>query len=119
MIARLRHLLSEATPGPWRPEREPPPIRNDYFDRHMRDDSSPIESTGTAFAFGTAVGVTSQRQDAQLIAAAVNALPKLLAVVDAARKLAYAWRHVGADELVVAHEAEEKALVDALASLEG
>ena len=57
-----------ASPRPWTPSREPRPASNRYFDRHTTDGSTPIESRGTQFALGVAVGVTSDPVDADAIA---------------------------------------------------
>lgn len=66
-IAALRALERDALPGPWRAKRAS--ASNDWFDRHTADGSTPLESTGTAFALGVAIGVTADPGDAKLIAA--------------------------------------------------
>lgn len=73
----IEKLDQQATPGPWRDSQEPPPVRNGYFDSHCIDDSIPVESRGTQFALGVAVGVTSRPCDAALIAYYRTACPKL------------------------------------------
>jgi hypothetical protein len=77
----LGAMAASATPGPWRPEREPPPVSSDFFDRHTKDGSTPIESTGTSFALGVAVGVTFLRDDAAFIASARTGVPRLIAAL--------------------------------------
>jgi hypothetical protein len=66
----LRRLLSEATPGPW----------------HIGKDS--LEDL-VCSPSGALIAETGLRipEDATLIAAAVNALPALLAVVEAAQEI--------------------------------
>lgn len=74
-IDELERLMTAATPGPWRDEREPPPTRNRWFETH---DGAPIESRGTHFALGVAVGVTAEPRDAAAIVALHNAAPALI-----------------------------------------
>lgn len=62
----LRRLAEGATPGPWRNHREPPPVVNLWFDANHGE---PVESRGTAFAFGVAVAVVAEKKDARYIAA--------------------------------------------------
>ena len=94
----LRRLLSEATPGPW----------------HINKDS--LEDL-VCSPSGTLIAETQLRipDDAALIAAAVNALPALLAVVEAAHD----WRNAyeSNDPSDKAFEAMNAAL-DALSEVE-
>jgi hypothetical protein len=90
-LARLRLLLREATPGPW----------TDHWDdvADMPDDDQAVirAPQGTGPFDGVVVGliwydgqnVAVQRKDAALIVAAVNALPSLLAIAEAAEELAF------------------------------
>ena len=76
-IANLRALLEKATPGPWKACR----IGEEY--RH-----------GGAVCTGDAQivdWVRSGKNDQALIVAAVNALPKLLAVAQCAQEVADYW----------------------------
>lgn len=123
---RLRVLLAASTPRPWRAERYN--CFNDYFVRHTADRSTPIESTGTSFGLGMAVGVTSVKPDAALIAAAVNALPELLDAIDKTEADVLRWKKELAEELGKRREvleernkveAERDALRDRVISLEG
>ena len=81
--AEWARLADEATPGPWRPGREPPPVCNDWFDR-LPVGTHPVESTGTLFALGAAVAATAHAGDAAFIAASRDAVPALLADLAAA-----------------------------------
>lgn len=67
-FAYLRHLLSRAAPGPWEVVESEP-------------DGCGITEYGV-FAGGEPVSVGSYHQDASLIAAALNALPELLKIVE-------------------------------------
>jgi len=69
---------SLATAGPWRPKREA--VSNDWFDQ-CPSEATPVESRGTAWAFGVAVACASQREDAVFIAAARQDVPALVAEV--------------------------------------
>ena len=73
MSTELRRLLDEATPGPWR-------------QGHPRSDDT--------YAGETHVAETWHRvtQDAALIVAAVNALPRYLDLAEAVRDWRAAWK---------------------------
>lgn len=93
-IDELERLMTAATPGPWRDEREPPPTRNRWFETH---DGAPIESRGTHFALGVAVGVTAEPRDAAAIVALHNAAPALIEAareVERLRAFVPRWRKV-------------------------
>ena len=74
-VEKLRAMLANATPVPWR-------VREDD------DPNGPIETyiTGRTVS-GLRVCSPSEPDDAELIAAAINALPRLLDVVEAAERL--------------------------------
>jgi len=84
-IARLRALLAEATPGPWEAE-DTSDVNDDLFSDDERE--SPL-STGWFRGQVGKVDVgdysTLTFADAALMVEAVNALPALLDVVEAAR----------------------------------
>ncbi|MBE3073140.1 MAG: hypothetical protein IMZ67_09210 [Acidobacteria bacterium] len=85
MSADLRRLLAEATPGPWM-------------------DAGDIESVTLTIASNPYPGDMPHDGwdvNAALIVAAVNALPDLLAVVDAARDLYPTLVSVQADRIYV------------------
>lgn len=96
MMNVLKRLLAEATPGPWQAYADHPLHRRPF-----------VGANG--FAVGSVyVAVTARDSegiglaDAALIAAAVNALPDLLAVVAAARAYLYhyAYPERGIDPLL-------------------
>lgn len=70
----LRKLLAKATPGPWMLDEWSP---SDYLDG-IQVDARATGPRGSVF--------WSDKQDARIIVAAVNALPALLDVVEAARE---------------------------------
>ena len=114
-IDKLERIVKAATPAPWRDEREPFPVRNPWFERH---DGAPIESRGTPFGLGVAVGVTAEPRDAAAIAALHNAAP---ALIDAARDLLWHEERNGTRAEQEAEDAEldaERARVDALSDEE-
>ena len=76
-LAEIRARVEKATPGPWRPEREPPPCKGVWVD-DLPDGSVPVESTGTAFALGVAVAASPRNEDATFIAHAREDVPMLL-----------------------------------------
>lgn len=76
----LRALCDAASCGPWRVGREPPPVRNAWFDAQP-EGTYCVESTGTPFALGLAVAASPSQDDAAFIAAAREALPALLDMV--------------------------------------
>lgn len=79
-LDEIERLAKAATPGPWRPEREPPPVGNAWFDE-LPTGAVPIESRGTAFALGVAVAGAARRADAEHIAAlAPNTVLRLIAM---------------------------------------
>lgn len=82
-LARWDVLEKAATPGEWRAEREPAPVTNEWFDG-LPAGSVPIESTGTIFALGVAVGASPTKADAAFIAEARTAVPALCAALRAA-----------------------------------
>jgi hypothetical protein len=79
MIDRLRELDSAATPGPWKEY-----LRGYVVaDASPQDDATPDDEVGTYFSaelYGPNIDA-----DAALIPEARNALPKLLAIAEAAR----------------------------------
>jgi hypothetical protein len=83
-LPALRSLLAAATPRPWRVEDRRPP-RIDGLDRNVA-----AYSEGD---YGWKVSDLTAA-DADLIVAAINALPQLLSVYEAA----LAWREVVRDE---------------------
>lgn len=95
-----------ATRGPWRPQREPEPVGNAWFD-NCPVCSVPIESIGTSAALGCAVGCTVRPEDAVFASAARTDVPALTAEVrrlraqlaDVAKRAAIAALHsnYGAD----------------------
>lgn len=81
-LDELSALEAKATPGPWRPEREPPPVGNVWFDAHTTDGSHPIEGQGGPGALGTAVAVAVNLNDAALIAALRNSAVELISAAE-------------------------------------
>lgn len=85
MLERLEKLLADATPGPWvcegRGSLQMDGSR-DYWEVH-----GPHDGERWAKVCSTCPPAHRNPQNLKLIAAAVNALPALLAVVEAARKL--------------------------------
>ncbi len=89
MNERLRALLKEATPGPWfMPDRGP--ARD--FDKAW---IAGVDWDGKTHL------ARADYNDAELIAAAVNALPLLLDVVDAARDAYKVGNKVGREEVAL------------------
>lgn len=76
IVTKLRQMLKAATSRPWRQARTPD-VRNVWFDA-LPYDATPIESTGTVFACGVAVGGMARAEDAALVTEVINALPELL-----------------------------------------
>jgi hypothetical protein len=76
LVSRLRELLAEGVPLPW----EAPAHRED-------EDGYSAAIYGNVPEDEQGVADVIRPQDAALIVAAVNALPKLLDVVEAARKV--------------------------------
>jgi hypothetical protein len=77
VIAELRRLLAEGTPGPWQAE---PDGAIGY--QTVGDEGQPV----TDLVADTWNSHDKQYENAALIVAAVNALPRLLDVVEAARE---------------------------------
>ena len=79
-IAELRRLLAEATPGPWLAD-----YSGDVLPAAYADD----ELGCTILIAGESLRATRQRQEADVavVTAAVNALPALLDVAEAARAM--------------------------------
>ncbi len=105
-IQRLRDLLAEATPGPWEAS----------FDGYMIGNSVSVKMTGANGEHITNRLVLSEqsRGDTALVAAAVNALPQLLAIADAAIALRYAtWADMDGTHVREALLREFVAAVDA------
>jgi hypothetical protein len=80
-LPTLRSLLEAATPGPWRTELEEPGIGDGGYNIRASD------GAGLFFAFKDACGDDIENPDAHLIVAAINALPQLLSVYEAALAL--------------------------------
>jgi hypothetical protein len=78
-LAAIRERLEKATPGPWVPERTD--ASNVWFDS-LPEMHVPIETRGTSFALGMAVGATTGPRDAVFVAAARDDVPWLLDEVD-------------------------------------
>lgn len=87
MTEELRRLLAEATPGPWR-ECKANEDRGGCSCGLVWSLSidAPVASTADDDSAGIDLGQRQYHANAALIAAAVNALPGLLDVVDAARR---------------------------------
>jgi hypothetical protein len=85
MIERIKKLLADATPGPWYCEGRGS-LRmdgsRDYWEVH-----GPHDGERWAKVCSTCPPAHRNPQNLQLIAAAINALPTLLAVVEAAETL--------------------------------
>lgn len=81
MIKRLEKLLDAATPGPWSYE------WNDRDDHEAGIDIMAAPPNGRVALVELSHFGEPTRAEAELIAAAVNALPALLAVVEAAREV--------------------------------
>jgi hypothetical protein len=92
---RLRALLAEATPGPWR-------FGDAHPDELVVADSMTLAGATTVVCYGEPDD--EGKADAALIAAAVNALPALLDVAEAARDY-------------LAHDRDTNALAAALAQV--
>lgn len=90
----LKKLCQEATPGPW------------GLKEHGLVSSSFPNSCGENYQIAGDI----DEQDADFIAAAREALPKLIAVAEAARVVAAGFRRF--------YDENEQPLVDALAALE-
>lgn len=110
-LDRLRALHAAATPGPW-----------DVTHNTLHEESR-VYAGAHLRAFLDGRVLLGQREDADSIAANHNALPALLACVDALRSLCDAPRQrlddgaaVGAARILVSH-AQMKAIEDALAPL--
>lgn len=73
IVLELDRLCCLATPAPWRAERHEG-ANCVWFDR-LPEGSIPIESTGTSFALGVAVGASPNEADARFIAAARTMVP--------------------------------------------
>ena len=78
MIAKLRELLAAATPGPWR--------KDGYKDIWSGTDRETRQFLGAM-----ACACETCETNAALIVAAVNALPALLAVAEAAQNTVGQW----------------------------
>lgn len=85
---QLRELLARATPGPWEAEPIDPAVCSPIVRKlDPRDWERVINMPAPPFALGATGAVVAYKNganDAALIAAAVNALPRLLDVVEAA-----------------------------------
>lgn len=87
-VAELRRLLSAATPGPWGEFAE----SGDWWVEHSDADGNP---TGGFVCKSDTAGndaTWEKQEDIDLMIAAVNALPALLAVAEAAREWETAQR---------------------------
>ena len=103
---RLRTLLVEATPGPWHD------LPHDWPGKAI-----PILTHDAAHTVAMAFNREHTKSDAALIVAAVNALPALLDVAEAARRVQREWDTFGPtgdSPTLAAH----RALRSALARLE-
>ncbi len=76
----IRARVNAATPGPWVAERTD--CGNFWFDA-MPKHSTPIESRGTQFMLGVAVGAAAEQHDAEFISHARGDIPMLLARAEA------------------------------------
>ena len=74
----LRRLLSEGTKGPWTAD-----TRDRCTSKHPNQHGAVKRSDGMTITTAQIGGNMNAHNDARLIAAAVNALPHLLAVVEA------------------------------------
>lgn len=91
-LALLRRLLAAATPGPWTVAKSD---ANSYLTRHYYVAAPLPEIRGVPVSLWDAGGLAAQ-PDAELIAAAVNALPELLDEVERLRSVYFVeWCHFG------------------------
>ena len=106
-LDRLRQLLQAATPGPWSFRA----TEHSGGIRFVVSDTAPRNQDGTEFVTADC----SHGYNGKLIASAVNALPALLRVAEAAKE---ASRLLDEWELIRHHSYAHEALRDSLAALD-
>lgn len=74
VVGQLRELLSKATPGPW------------HFSDHVGDGTTVALIGNTFIAGPPRMAVIDETHDCAAIVAAINALPALLAIAEAAEE---------------------------------